>query len=192
MNETRESQSHPPESNRRPTDYESVALPSELGWRGRTATYRLASGGSTERPWITSTYAPPIRKHTSWSKNTGNRSRTAAANSISPPPVEPPLLNAQPKCERHPLLDRDDGPGLSIDLVETIGIYRTGTDDPPRDSTSSVRRHVCFYQATAGAPTHNNASPETVDGRTPPIASSNGGVVAGRRARLTVPQAVGD
>src|SRR4029453_10128346 len=26
--------SHPPESNRRPTDYESVALPSELGWRG--------------------------------------------------------------------------------------------------------------------------------------------------------------
>src|SRR5205809_2805646 len=25
--------SHPPESNRRPTDYESVALPTELGWR---------------------------------------------------------------------------------------------------------------------------------------------------------------
>jgi hypothetical protein len=24
--------SHPPESNRRPTDYESVALPTELGW----------------------------------------------------------------------------------------------------------------------------------------------------------------
>ena len=29
----RRSQSHPPESNRRPTDYESVALPTELGWR---------------------------------------------------------------------------------------------------------------------------------------------------------------
>src|SRR6185436_11001937 len=27
------SESHPPESNRRPTDYESVALPTELGWR---------------------------------------------------------------------------------------------------------------------------------------------------------------
>ncbi len=25
-------ESHPPESNRRPTDYESVALPTELGW----------------------------------------------------------------------------------------------------------------------------------------------------------------
>ena len=25
--------SHPPESNRRPTDYESVALPTELGWQ---------------------------------------------------------------------------------------------------------------------------------------------------------------
>jgi hypothetical protein len=24
--------SHPPDSNRRPTDYESVALPTELGW----------------------------------------------------------------------------------------------------------------------------------------------------------------
>src|SRR5439155_25227208 len=29
-----ESESHPPESNRRPTDYESVALPTELGWPG--------------------------------------------------------------------------------------------------------------------------------------------------------------
>ena len=27
--------SHPPDSNRRPTDYESVALPSELGWPGQ-------------------------------------------------------------------------------------------------------------------------------------------------------------
>src|SRR5581483_7070815 len=31
---TSESKSHPPESNRRPTDYESVALPTELGWPG--------------------------------------------------------------------------------------------------------------------------------------------------------------
>src|SRR5206468_6840851 len=29
----RRGKSHPPESNRRPTDYESVALPTELGWR---------------------------------------------------------------------------------------------------------------------------------------------------------------
>ena len=28
----KKSWSHPPESNRRPTDYESVALPTELGW----------------------------------------------------------------------------------------------------------------------------------------------------------------
>ena len=27
-----DSWSHPPDSNRRPTDYESVALPTELGW----------------------------------------------------------------------------------------------------------------------------------------------------------------
>ena len=27
------SESHPSESNRRPTDYESVALPTELGWQ---------------------------------------------------------------------------------------------------------------------------------------------------------------
>ena len=27
-----ESWSHPPESNRRPSDYESDALPTELGW----------------------------------------------------------------------------------------------------------------------------------------------------------------
>src|SRR5438552_4742181 len=31
---TRAVKSHPPESNRRPTDYESVALPTELGWPG--------------------------------------------------------------------------------------------------------------------------------------------------------------
>src|SRR5215831_4718004 len=31
----RASASHPSESNRRPTDYESVALPTELGWHTR-------------------------------------------------------------------------------------------------------------------------------------------------------------
>src|SRR5437867_6961972 len=33
IDNTAKLKSHPPESNRRPTDYESVALPTELGWR---------------------------------------------------------------------------------------------------------------------------------------------------------------
>jgi hypothetical protein len=37
--------SHPPESNRRPTDYESVALPTELGWRTNEVGYLAARHG---------------------------------------------------------------------------------------------------------------------------------------------------
>src|SRR5215813_5242785 len=40
---THETQSHPPESNRRPTDYESVALPTELGWRAALLAYLAVS-----------------------------------------------------------------------------------------------------------------------------------------------------
>ena len=41
--------SHPPESNRRPTDYESVALPTELGWhRNRNRRLDLVCGESTD------------------------------------------------------------------------------------------------------------------------------------------------
>ncbi len=35
--------SHPPDSNRRPTDYESVALPTELGWLKDSIQRRLTT-----------------------------------------------------------------------------------------------------------------------------------------------------
>src|SRR5207245_3077520 len=49
--------SHPPESNRRPTDYESVALPTELGWRRLKASLgsRSPLGGQVAAS------TPPLR-----------------------------------------------------------------------------------------------------------------------------------
>src|SRR2546427_4178622 len=52
-------ESHPPESNRRPTDYESVALPTELGWPGwRSPTYRPPSCRSRSRRRLRAGAAP--------------------------------------------------------------------------------------------------------------------------------------
>src|ERR1043165_7447443 len=41
--------SHPPGLNRRPADYESAALPAELGWL-LTRSYQLAANSGNSRP----------------------------------------------------------------------------------------------------------------------------------------------
>src|SRR5262249_37630510 len=95
--------SHPPESNRRPTDYESVALPTELGWhrrrvgrprrRAATTTQRRTepqgqalggfSPGTPHCPQRNSVPAADFRTHAS----------LPAAAFLPPPPRVPPGLS---------------------------------------------------------------------------------------------------
>ena len=77
-------QSHPPESNRRPTDYESVALPTELGWHRRrdSLTPRAPAEGGT----YTSPYSP-ARDEPSPTLRGGRSPERAGSRAAIPSPV---------------------------------------------------------------------------------------------------------
>ena len=65
------SASHPSESNRRPADYESAALPTELGWRGgalagiNEGQGKVNRGVRPELPVALAARVPPGRVHVS-------------------------------------------------------------------------------------------------------------------------------
>ena len=84
--------SHPPESNRRPADYESAALPTELGWPGwRPPTYRPPSCRSRSRSVGDLSGAPRSRPDAlcRW-RSTAASGRRQLRGSASAPPAPSP------------------------------------------------------------------------------------------------------